>query len=339
MSNFNISKILSPIFGADTSKEDQAAQAAIDQGAQTYKDVKLPDLYSPDLVQYQDLGQPSANLRYDLAGPAQSVASVAGDSAFQDVKTDPRLAMSQQDALKALEQISKSGGLTPQDLANLNKVQSEVGQADRGRREAILQNFNARGLGGSGNELLTLLQSNQAATDRASQQGMDINGLAAQRALDAVMQSGNLASQLRSQDFSEKSKAAEAQDLINRFNATNLQSVNNSNAQTANQFALNRAQGEMGANQLNFASQADRAKQAQNIANSNVDIRNQGLLSKAAIPQQQFSNQMSKAGGQTSIIAPTVAYYGAKGDQKSKEAAGYLDALIKGGAAAAKSAG
>lgn len=187
-------------------------------------------------------------------------------SQMKYVTTDPRLRSQQNAALDALNQISESGGLTLQDRANLSDIQNQVATADKGRRDALLQNMNARGMGGSGLELLANLQSSQAATDRGMQSGLNVAGMAQNRALDAIMQSGNLAGNIRGQDFSEQSKKAEAADAIARFNAQNRQDVN----------------------RYNIGGRQD-------MANQGVTIRNQNQMMPNQIAQQNYENQMNKA--------------------------------------------
>lgn len=187
-------------------------------------------------------------------------------SQMQYISTDPRLKQQQNAAIDALNQISEGGGMTMADRANLADIQNQVATADKGRRDAIMQNMQQRGMAGSGLELLNSLQSNQAATDRNMQAGMNVAGMAQNRALDAIMQSGNLAGSLRSQDFGEQSKKAEAADAIARFNAQNLQDVN----------------------KYNIAGRQD-------IGNQGVTNRNQNQMLANQVAQQRFSNQMDKA--------------------------------------------
>lgn len=193
-------------------------------------------------------------------------AETLGPSAMQSVQVDPRLKSQQMAAMDALNEIQQGGGLNAQDRANLAQIQNESAVADKGRRDAILQNMAQRGQSGSGLELLSQLQSSQAATDRAAQQGLNISGMAQNRALDAIMQSGQLANQMRGQEFGEQSKKAEAEDAINRFNTQNRQNVN----------------------QYNVGGRQD-------ISNQGVTMRNQNQMLENQRKQNIFSNQMDKA--------------------------------------------
>lgn len=332
-----LSDLLDPIFGSDNSKTDKKAEDSLKKIIDSYNGISAPELSSPDIVPYQNVSNlgPSDSLSYDLGDPRVTSASTVGDSAFNDIESDPRLKDSQNSALAALEAISKNGGLTAQDKANLAQIQSETSQADRGRREAILQNMGARGMGGSGAELLAQLDSSQAASDRSSQAGLDVAGMSEQRALDSLIQSGNLAGSMRNQDFGEKAQKANANDIIAKFNAGNTQQANLANSNAANNFALSQAEGKLGADKFNIGNNIQNSQNAQNISNLNTAAANTQAQNKASLPQQNFQNEMAIASGKSAAGTPAVGYYQGLGDRNAKKDAEYLSALIKGGAAVA----
>lgn len=327
-----VSKLTGP--GSDlsgTKSADRQAEDALDNLRQAYSGIETPNI-TPEA--YQDLGRYATEkvampeqLQYNLADPR-----LAQDTSFDKISVDPRLAGSQYSALDALDAIVKGGGMNAQEKADLARVQSEVAQADRGRREAILQNLGARGMSGSGMELLSQLQSNQAATDRASQSGLDIAGQAQQRALQAIMNQGNLAGSMQGQSFNQQAQRAAAQDAINKFNTD-----------AANTFAIQQAQGAynagagnrnavMDARQFNANAANEAAKfgqtNAQNVANMNIEARN-------AVPQQNFQNQITLAQGKSGGEVPAMNYYTGVADRKAKERGNILGALVQGGMAAA----
>ncbi len=314
---------------------DKKSQDYLDEIIGSFRSVKAPEIQVPDAVPYQNLaplGTPEA-IQYSLDPAAQTQASLAGPSAFEGVKSDPRLGMTQTAALAALDNISRSGGLTPQDLAVMNRLQGDVAQADKGRREAILQNMKARGMSGSGQELLAQLQSGQAATDRASQAGMDQAGIASQRALDAILQSGNLAGSMRDQDFGEKSQIAQAQDAITKFNTANLNQIGLSNTGALNDFAARRASGNMGAQQANVGNALEvgkfRAQGAQAASNANTDLVNRLREIKANQPQQRFENELRAKTAQSDALSTGMGFNKDRAKQEADRKAREEDTLIK----------
>lgn len=219
---------------------------------------------------------------YEIAGysgdltPAMEQALSLGDTAYEDINIDPRLKQAQFDALAQLAGVAQ-GGLTEADMMGLEQVRRNAAGQDQARQEAILQNMQQRGMGGFGNELIARLSSGQAAADRASQEGMQIAQMAQQRALEAMMNQGNMASSVRGQEFSEQSRMADAKDIINRFNVQNQQGVQQRNIGMQNQ-----------AQQRNLDARQQQALREAQTRNLQQDI-NRGQL-----PQQQFQNQMTR---------------------------------------------
>lgn len=345
------------LFGADTRAEDRKAAEALAKSTGAWDGLAAPVLKAPEVSSYVDLGAYTPTqvsgpekVSFNIDPAAQALAAQAGPSAFGNIATDPRLQDAQYQSLGALDEIIKGGGLSAQDQAALSRIQSDVGQADRGRREAILQNLGARGMGGSGQELLAQLSSSQAATDRANQSGLDIAGMGQQRSLDAILNRSNMAGGMQAQDFGQQAQAASAQDIIGRFNAGNTQQTALANMGAQNDINAKRAAGKLGAQQFNVnAGQQNKmfnanaatdaakfgAANAQGISNLNTEAINNQAQAKAALPQQNFMNRTAIASGKQGAALPAVGYYQGLGDRKAQESAGYLDALIKGGSAAA----
>jgi hypothetical protein len=370
------------LFGGNTDSEDRQVKRKLDEMGNLVNDLDTPVFEDivPNLYQYQgDLNPASTvtaqtvaapdSLDYEKINPYLADTFLAGDSRMSDISTDPRLKDNQMAALASLQGIVDSGGMTAQETANLARIQGDVASADKGRRDAILQGMQQRGQSGGGLELLAQLQSSQAATDQASQAGLDINAQAQQRALDAIMNQGNLSGQMRGQDFGEQSQIASAQDAINRFNTQNQNTGSQFNAgvsNSANQFnagnmldagkfniqgtqqnrQFNAGQ-EQGAQQFNANTANDFAKAnwgaKQDTANMNTGASNQAMMqNKINTPQTMFDNQTKKTGMQQGALGSQADYYTTMGDRKKKEAAETMGAVVKGGTAlggAALSAG
>jgi hypothetical protein len=176
-----------------------------------FADLKLPGMDEMSL-QLEQLVQQG------VISPEEAETITLGPSAMGGISTNPTLRKQQMDALAGLTDISDSGGMTAMDKANLARIQNEENTAARGQREAIIQNANARGMGGSGLELLSQMQNQQDSATRASQRDLDVAGMAQQRALEALMQGGQLAGQIEAQDFGQKAQVAGAEDAILRTN-------------------------------------------------------------------------------------------------------------------------
>jgi len=144
-----------------------------------------------------------------------------GRSSLTDYRVDPRLKEAQMRALGGLEEVANEGGLTAIDRARLNDIARQEAAQERGARQAILQNAQARGVGGSGLSYAAQLANQQGSAGRRADRGFDVAAAAQQRALEAMMGAGQLGGQIRGQGFDEAARVAQAQDKINRFNAAN----------------------------------------------------------------------------------------------------------------------
>lgn len=241
-----------------------------EEALQRILNVNTPDIDQMKLAleQYQSAGQ---------IDPEMGSTINAQDSLMNNVSADPRLREAQMRSLNQLQQMGV-GGMRPEDQAALNSVLNKTNQQANANNQAVLQNMQQRGIGGSGNELAAKMLNNQAAANASSQQGLDIAGQASQRALQAIMNAGNLGGQMESMQFGQDSQKAQAQDIINKYNAMNQQQVSNTNVGTRN------------------AAQAQNLANKQSLMNSNTGLANQQQVHNKGLVQQDFSNQLTKAG-------------------------------------------
>lgn len=264
--------IIGGMYGSSQAQSDRdAAMRARQQALQLFSDVRAPSVAEQQLAlqQYQSAGQLS---------PQMEQALQLGPSAMQQVKVDPRLAQAQMSALNQLSQIGQFG-MTPAEAAALKEAQRQAMATATAQSKQIQSDFARRGMGGAGAELAARLEAAQAGADRASSSSNQVMQDARQRAMQALMQSGSLAGQMGQQQFGQQSDIARARDIINQFNTQNSQSVQSRNVGMSNQAQLQ-----------NLMNQ-------QNMMNMNTQLSNQQQQHNKALLQQQFNNQMARAGG------------------------------------------
>lgn len=162
------------------------------------------------------------------------VAQEVGPSAFEGIREDPAMRGAQADTVAELRSVYDSEGNTPADVAALRLAQNEVSS-----RAASDYANNAQRLARLGQQGNAALSSALAADSGASAAGATANMAmqnqvaARQRALQALLQSGNMAGDVRGQDFRVAGAKAGAQDRISMFNAdkrTDAANQNNRNA-------------------------------------------------------------------------------------------------------------
>lgn len=212
--------------------------------------------------------------------PEDAKAVNVDPSAMNNISLDPKLKAAQMAALSGLQDVSNNGGMTLADKANLSHIATDEAVQSKGARDAILSNAQSRGLGGSGLELMSQLQNEQASAGRKSQRDLDVAGQAQARALDALMKGGSLAGDINNQDFNQQAQTASANDAISKFNAQNQQNVGLTNTGAHN------------------AAQAANLSAKQGVADANVNLGNSQQQYNKGLEQTKFNNAIAKAGGQ-----------------------------------------
>lgn len=213
----------------------------------------------------------NGNNQYDWLGDLEGSPQL-GDSELGKIVNDPRYSEFEQQALRDLEQQSKDG-LSSRDLADMAQLESQVNRSNSGRIGAIQQGMAARGMGGSGMELVAQMQAAQDATERQALASLEKNAQVQQGRRDATSQLGNMAGQLSSRDFQQQAQKAAAQDAINRFNTANQQQTQmynhqgrqgmaNQNVAQNNQFAQNVMGAKQGGAQMRYNSGVEADNQA-----------------------------------------------------------------------------
>lgn len=285
------------VFGSGGDSESQAAMDII-------KNTPLPILKE----QHPELYKQVVSMNPEL-----SDAVNLGPSAMEGIALDPKYKAAQMSALDKLMDISNSDGKDAQFLSDSSRLVNDVNSNLKGNSDAITQNMAMRGMSGGMGELLNKQLNAQQGANRQAQLGLDLNAQAQQRALDALINGNNVASQMSQNEFGQKAQVANSQDAISRFNAQNLQDVRNNNVNAKNN-----------AQQFN-------AQNSQNISNNNVDLKNQAMdWNTNGMAQQNYNNQMSKAGA----VADQYGNLANRKDKKRDAAAGFAGNLISAGASA-----
>lgn len=277
-------KLLDPIVGKGGDKQAGKAEGFYEEAYQDGRDVQAPTLdeIDPFLFEYAGDVNPAQLDSWENLIANQGRASNVDGTAFDNISTDPRLRDSQLDALSELSGIANSGGLRLSDKAQLNRIFNRVDQNDRARREAIMMRQNARGMGGSGMDLMAQLNSAQAGTDDANQRGMDLAALAQDRSLQAIMSGADMAGTIRQQDYGEAADAAKARDMLNQFNSRMSQEASFRNAGIRNDMDRYNANRRFDTNRYNANAMTDarfkNRNARQGTLDDNTDVRNRALM-------------------------------------------------------------
>ena len=288
-------------FGDDPEMGDTSASEAARQKAMEEWKASLPQSYQQD----ESVG--------DLSPEMLGALPQLQNSEMQGIQTDPAYKNYQIAALRDLEERSKEG-ITAQDRADMARLDADVNRQNAGRIGAIKQNMAARGMGGSGNELVAELATSQEGTQRQAQAALEREAMIQNNKRAATAQLGQMGGQMQAQDFGQQSQKAQAQDAINRFNTANSVSRVTQNNQTTNDAA-----------KANLANR-------QAIASRNTAGQNQ-------FTQNRFDNVggVSKLGynSATNDINSTKQEYQNAVDSKQKKKDQLLNVGVQGASAAA----
>ncbi len=280
-----VAPIIGGIIGNQTSQGAADSQrAAYEKALAAYSGINLPNIEDMklDLEQLQSSGTLTPQLEEALG---------LGPSASEGIALNPEMRAKQMEAMQMVADRATQGYNAQDRMAMDLNLTGALG-AGQAANSRDLQNLQSRGMGGSGNELISKLNNNQNSAEMARRQGVEQAMASQQAKMSAAQQYGNMASGLRGQDFGEQAHVAQAKDLIARINQQNAQSVQQRNVGSQNQ-----------AQQYNLQNN-------QNIANQNVGLRNQQQMFNRNLPQQQFQNQMAKAGGTAGQQGNMGQYFG-----------------------------
>lgn len=252
----------------------ERAQMLLKQNMADWMAIQIPDPEELKVALDQFVQQ-------GVLAPQLQQAIKQDPSAFEDIVGDTSYKAAQNRALGELENIGYEGGMRLQDKAALQDAMMEGQVADRSNRDAIASEMARRGLGGSGFEVASRLQSQQSGADRDSQNALKIAAQAQDRALSSIMGAGDMATKYRGQDFDEQAKKASAADQIAAFNTANMRDVNAANVGMQNR-----------ASEMNLAAKQD-------IANQNTQLKNQQQMYNKNLQQQNYENQLKRTAGAT----------------------------------------
>jgi hypothetical protein len=181
------------------------------------------------LRKYREMQRLYQGIPVEMRAEQEGVEAL-GPSAFEGLTEDPALRQQQMATMQALQDIYSQGGLDLQARADIAEAQAASAQNERAQRGAILEDFARRG-GGSGNQaLLAALSAQQGNANRAGMESMRGAADAQARAFQALAASGQLAGQVRGQDYGAMSDKARAADIVAQYNAQNRQGVQGRNA-------------------------------------------------------------------------------------------------------------
>lgn len=290
------------------AKSAKEAQKIRDKAAEQIYGINVPDLeglqYTADKNTYA--GDVNPQLLSNL-GDIQSE--------YGNISADPRFQTAQYQSLGALDDIVNSGGMTAADKLTAQNAMNDATMQSSREQGAITRDLAERGMGGSGQELAMRMASQQGSANTQAQAAQQQAATAQQRALDAILQRGQMGSTMQGAAYDQANKAASAKDMINQFNQNNAYDVNKQNAATSNNMQLRNLD----------------ARQA--LSNGNTAIGNTNKATNAGAVQATYNNQMDKANNGAAAAAGQASTRQAQGESTKNMYAGIGQAAATGAGA------
>lgn len=278
--------------GADREAAEKLAQEAL----QEILALGAP----PDLAReifYQKFQQAG------LYTPELEQAIEVGVSKVSEIQEDPALREAQINALSELERRGQTG-LTAEDRVNYNQLRNKAVADKEAARQSIVQNMNARGVGGSGVELAAQLASSQGGVNDESAYADRVAADASARALQSIRDAASLGGDIRQQDFNVNNTRAAAEDAFRQFDVQNQiarQQRNVAERNRATQYNLSEKQriSDMNTNLYNSELLRQRNAEADNwnMKTNLAKLRADAKTNQANIKMGQASQTASTWGG------------------------------------------
>jgi hypothetical protein len=225
--------------------------------------------YTPDEYQY-------------IAMPEYMKNTYLGDAQSTSVQDSPLMKMAQLWGLANLQNRAETG-LDAKSKAEFLRAQRGAGEFAKGREGAIINDMQAKGMGGSNMEAALRMMAGQQGADMLSQSMSDQASVDANHRLQAQLQALDTAGQIRGQDVDTSALNA---NILNQFALTNSarrQQVQNMNTQLMNDRLK------------------DNTSEMRNVSSGNIDLRNKAQLANIDLEKarqaSQNQNLMTQYGG------------------------------------------
>jgi hypothetical protein len=252
---------------------DTSAQEYLKQALQAYQSAAVPTIAS------ETVGQLPMETVQGTVNPAAIQVATQAPSAYNNIALDPATRAAQMAALGQYTNIANAGGLDPAAKLALQQTIDAANAQAAGERGALQQQAQAEGQGGGDFALTQEAIANQGASNTAATQGLETAAMAEANREAALNSMASIGGSVNASDYAQQQAKAAAQNTINATNqaATNAANTSNvANTMQAGEFNTNTAQG---VNAANTAAGQNR------------------VYYNAALPQQQFNNELNKASG------------------------------------------
>lgn len=252
---------------------DSDAQKYLQQALSAYTSINTPSIAAEQVTNLpQETVQGNVN-------PDNIQVSTQAPSAYNDISLDPATRQAQINALQGYTSIADAGGLDANAKLALQQAIDAANTQSRGDQGAIMKAAQAEGQGGGDFALTQRAIASQGDSNTAATEGMQAAAEAEANREAALTAMSNIGGSVNAADYSQAATKAAAQNAINATNQAATNAANTGNVSNKIQTG-----------EFNVGN-------AQNVNAANTTAGQNQVYYNAALPQQQFNNEMAKAGG------------------------------------------
>jgi hypothetical protein len=252
---------------------DSSAQNYLNQALQAYQTINVPTVAS------EQVNNIPLETVQGTVNPANIQVAEQAPSAYNNIALDPATRAAQMAALGQYTNIANTGGLDANAKLALQQTIDAANAQSQGAQGAIMNQAQAEGQGGGDFALAQRAIAAQGASNNAATQGLETAAMAEANREAALNQMANIGGGVNASDYAQAQAKAAAQ---NQINATNQAATNTANTgNVANQIQTG---------EFNTGN-------AQNVNAANTAAGQNKVYYNAALPQQQFNNELNKASG------------------------------------------
>lgn len=220
-------------------------------------------------------------------------------SKVAQIQEDPKLRQAAMQGLQLLQERSDKG-FGAEEEAAFAQARKETGKESQGRLQSILQQAQARGMSGGGQELAAQLSASQVGDEALSMEGGRIAAEKSRASRDAINKMFGAATQMREQDFDVANTKASAEDQLNRFRVGM-----EADQQSRNVAAKNRAQ-------------EGNLSEKQRIADANINMNNMEQARQNEARMRDWIAKMDLARSKGGIYEDQAAFAQKQGEAAAK---------------------
>jgi hypothetical protein len=252
-------------------------QEYLNQALKTYQDINVPTIAS------EQVNNLPLETIQGVVNPDAIAVAQQNPSAYNNIALDPAARAAQMAALSQYTNIANAGGLDPAAKLALQQAIDAANAQSQGAQGAIMRSAQAEGQGGGDFALTQRAIASQGASNAGSEQGLQAAAMAEANRQAALNQMSNIGGNVNASDYAQAAQKAAAQNQINATNQAATNAANTSNV-------ANRIQ----TGEYNLGN-------AQNVNAANAATGQKQAYYNAALPQQRFNNEITKAGGMTGV--------------------------------------